>query len=202
MPNANKPRRTVYTLLLSVCLFLGILCACLLVALVLIGKHLSLQKQCENNVNLTNSVIEDEVISVTIKVNDVLNKEHDVYQSWRLPRDVRPLHYDLYLNPDLLTGVYTGSNNITFELKERRDHLIVNSFKLNVTNVKLYTSSGDDVKILEYHEDVVHQLQVVDLEETLAPGVYHMYMEYFGSLNDRIIGFYESFYKNNNGEKR
>lgn len=51
----RKTRRTVYTVLLSVCLFLGVICACLLVALVLIGKNLAAQSLLNNNNCSTNN---------------------------------------------------------------------------------------------------------------------------------------------------
>lgn len=206
MSNGSKTRRTVYTVLLSVCLFLGVICACLLVALILIGKNLALQNRCsDKSVNTNKSVTNDtseDVISVTIKVNDVLSKDNDIYQSWRLPRDAVPIHYDLFMNPNLTSGDYFGKNNITFKLNERRDHLIVNSFQLNITKVQLFGSDLEEIKILEFHEDLVHQLQVVDLEESLLPGVYYLYFEYTGSLKDRIVGFYESVYKDDNGKER
>lgn len=205
----SKRRRTVYTVLLSVCLFLGIICACLLVALVLIGKHLALQQHCivrqtiynatDNNtkVRLGDKSEDDSEISVKILVND--NK---VWNSpWRLPADVIPLDYNLSFNPNTTSGLFTGTNNVTISLKDRRDHLIVNSDRLNVTVVKLFDDKGAEIEILDHHGDEIHQLQVVDLEDSLEPGLYYLYFEFSGSLKN-YIGFYSSSYLDEHGNRR
>lgn len=232
----DSPRRTIYTLLLSICLFLGVVCAVLLVCLVLIGKNLALQARCKglgansnSNVNLSDILVSDKTlrsvepdeISVKINVGDLLsthsysnnnnllvssssnNNNNDYLQrGWRLPRDVSPQSYDVTIDPDLQTGLFSGKNNISIVVKDRRDHLIVHSYLLNITNVSVQTSGGEFLEILDYHEDKVHQLQVVDLEDPLQPGVYYLYFEFSGEMREKIVGIYSSVYYDGDGNKR
>lgn len=205
-----KRRKNVYTILLSVCLFLGVICACLLVALVLIGKNLALQKQCSDNVNPNlqsnndssskrDKSEDNSEISVKIHIND--KKDNAWPSGWRLPKDVQPLNYDVYLVPNFIEGVFTGRNNITINLKDRRNHLIVHSNLLNITTVRLFDGKGNEIEVLDHHADLIHQLHVVDLDDSLQPGLFYLYFEFGGNLTNRV-GFYRSSYHNEAGEQR
>lgn len=221
-----KPKSTVYTILLSVCLFLGVICACLLVALVLVGKHLALQGHClngtgertnralgspipenkNNRINHTttapNSIEDDDILDDEISVKIKSKKDESWRSGWRLPRSVAPSHYNLTINPDLSTGWFTGSNDITITVTEPRDHIIIHSHLLNITKIKL-SKHGKDVEILGHHEDLMHQLEVVDLVDTLKPGEYNLYVEFNGNMKNRVVGLYKShYYEPISGKKR
>lgn len=224
----NKHKRNLITFLLSVCLFLAVICACLLVALILIGKNLANIQQCNNNQNResvpnkfkhnhhNNSEIisvdsnekgafdgdfgDRRAISVKIKVNNKKNNDN-WSTAWRLPKDVIPKLYNLTLFPDMPNNRFKGINNMTILLKDSRNHIIFHSNKLNVTVVRLFTHVGQEIEVLDHHSDQIHQLYVVDLEDSIKRGVYYLYIEFEGPLTDKI-GLYRSVYTNQNGQQR
>lgn len=92
--------------------FLFVLCLCLLTALILIGKHSSAdllqhQKPAEK---IVKSVNFDEVKpNMSSKVISQL--------TFRLPRAIKPIHYDLFLRPDLKTHGFNGRVRINISVE-------------------------------------------------------------------------------------
>lgn len=233
----RKTRRTVYTVLLSVCLFLGVICACLLVALVLIGKNLAAQSLFNNcsTTTSTNEFFNDESlirnntisavdsetfndtlneISVKISVKDPTSRLLSTTSStilpepkWipgnRLPGDVKPLHYHLKIHPDLRTGLFNGTNNISIETQHPMDHFVLHGHQFNITDVHMYSAETDEqIDVINFHNDSFHQLWVVDLEDTLLPGTYWLILHFSGNMTGNRVGLYTSSYLDENDNRR
>lgn len=234
-------RRTVYTILLSVCLFLGVICACLLVALILIGRNLATQsliKDCQydnssapsttttNTKNSSESLndigfLSDESfsndtsneISVKIHLNTSKDDKTTKYFSttpiaeprpaWRLPRNVKPIHYDLFFHPDLISGHVTGKNNITIQITEPLDYIVVHGYLLNVSAAEVYSAeTNEKINVINFHNDSLHQFWIVDLEDTLKPGVYYLVFDFSSMMAGKRVGMYLSNYLDQNDNRR
>lgn len=171
---SEKPKRKsrkTFAVLLSCCLFLAIVCASLLAALVLIGKHI-VYNSAPRNVHQT-------------------SKDVPKYDHSRLPRDTFPITYDIVLKPDLNTGNFTGTVNITVNVTTTRKDLIVNSKNLNIESVTLLRD-GKERNVENVQENVVEEVLVIETREIIQPGIYYLYFKYNGSMKNKRVGLYRS----------
>lgn len=123
--------------------------------------------------------------------------------TFRLPKEVRPVHYDLFLHPDLEKGTFKGTVTITIDIADRRSHIALHQKDLEITAASLKTydpeesfNSGIDVPIKEYYTVEKLEELLVTFNEDLSPGSYNLTFEFKGALQpDKIVGFYSSTYK-------
>ncbi|XP_005182090.2 glutamyl aminopeptidase [Musca domestica] len=119
--------------------------------------------------------------------------------SFRLPKELRPLHYQLRLQPDLGTKTFLGSVTLRLEVQKPISFIPVHSKLLNVETKNVQQLNGDfqPVRCLtpsltyEYPE---FEYWITEFPEPLEVGFYSIDFAFNGSLVDRIVGFYQSSY--------
>ena len=79
-------------------------------------------------------------LSFVPKGNETISLE-EIDKKWesdyRLPQTTLPLHYDLYLFPNLEDDTFNGSVAISLDTKEPRDHFVVHVKNLNISDTQL-----------------------------------------------------------------
>ncbi|GIY37859.1 uncharacterized protein CEXT_664431 [Caerostris extrusa] len=123
----------------------------------------------------------------------------------RLPRSVVPDHYDLELQPFIYPGNFTfsGKVRILIRVLEATDNvtLHINNVTVREESVRLTGPNAPSLKSVS--EDKERQFFILHLGGELVAGHhYEVSMEYVGSLNDQLAGFYRSSYKDPQGETR
>lgn len=177
----RKPRKTV-VMLISCCLFLLIVSSCLLATLVLIGKHF-----------VYNSV-------KPAPKSEIFKQKRAIQH---LAEDVRPLHYDLTLMPNLETGEFKGKVNITLEISSARNNLMLHSKNLSVDTVEVMHVNGSmTVQVQNVEDRPMDEMIKILTKEVLGEGVYYVVLRYSGSMLNRIVGLYMSHYKNEANQSR
>lgn len=119
--------------------------------------------------------------------------------SFRLPRELKPLRYNLILQPDLKTKTFSGNVTIKLEVIKPISYIPVHSKFLTVETkeVKLLGSENKPERVLTPSLTFAHpQLEywVTEFAEPLEVGNYSLQLAFNGSLVDRIVGFYQSSY--------
>lgn len=117
---------------------------------------------------------------------------------YRLPESVKPLLYDLYLYPDLKTGLFRGKVNISIEILSETDTITVHSNFLSIDSVKV---SSENVKFALEKSYELLNIKKSD-SSTFKIGTENVEIEYNGDMKNRIVGLYTSSYKTSTGEKR
>ncbi|MGE0880236.1 MAG: M1 family metallopeptidase [Acidimicrobiia bacterium] len=112
---------------------------------------------------------------------------------YRLPRSVVPSRYDLVLEPDLVTGRFTGLVDIAVSIAEPTDTIVLNSLDLAIT------AASVDGEGVHTHVDGANERLVLRLDERLAVGPADIHLEFSGELNDKLRGFYRSTYTDDDG---
>ncbi|GJQ82073.1 hypothetical protein Trydic_g6945 [Trypoxylus dichotomus] len=190
-PQETKKRSKLVTLLLSCCLFEAVFSACLLAALILLGRHYLYNHTNSNNEIPTNNGNVSEFPNVAQEVKHKIN---------RLPREVIPIHYDITLTPNLESGNMTGRVNITVNIEKPRKTILLNSLNLAINHVHIIRWHGCLMipikSITPRKEEEI--LEIVP-QTQLRPGRYYIAIEYSGRMRDKIVGFYQSTY---NSESR
>ncbi|XP_075212816.1 aminopeptidase A-like [Lycorma delicatula] len=135
-----------------------------------------------------------------------LQKSSDSNREWekshRLPESVIPSTYSILLNPDLHAKIFYGQNNITFNLTENRNNIIIHSKGLNISKTELFDSSGDLVPLEQTFEYPDNEFWVVITQNQLIVGKYFLYLDFRGNLTGKIVGLYRSKYVAPDGTKR
>ena len=118
----------------------------------------------------------------------------------RLPRTVLPLHYDLYLHPDLETGLFSGKVSIEVDNQMPTHHFLVHTKYLDILCWKV-RKNGLEQPINEAFEYKPNEYFVIKMANSVSAGKYVIDLEFKGNLTRGIVGFYKSEYTNKGGVK-
>ncbi|KAF1984582.1 hypothetical protein K402DRAFT_422789 [Aulographum hederae CBS 113979] len=117
-----------------------------------------------------------------------------------LPKNVKPLHYHLTLEPNFETFEYEGEVVIDLDVVEDTTSISLNTLDLKIHSTKI--SSGSTVITsapdVSYNEDT--QTTKVSFKDTISAGSKATLTQKFtGTLNENMAGFYRSSYKGDDG---
>ncbi|XP_041710895.2 glutamyl aminopeptidase-like isoform X1 [Coregonus clupeaformis] len=134
------------------------------------------------------------------------------WKNFRLPDYVKPVHYDLHLEPDLTTDLYTGSVSVHLEVRRPTRHLwlhIRETFISAVPRLVLKTPQTQrdvTVAIKGCFEFKPQEYVVVEAAEELVATklneVYVLSLDFQGWLNGSLVGFYRVTYTENGAIKK
>ena len=113
-----------------------------------------------------------------------------------LPKNLKPIKYELFLKPDLNNFTFDGSLNFTFEVLEKTSKIILNSKELTISKCFLNNNI-----INNYEFEIETERVIFNIDEKLDKGTYNLKVEYQGILNDQMAGFYRSKYLDGDKEK-
>ena len=92
----------------------------------------------------------------------------------RLPQNVLPEHYDLYLFPELEEGMFSGKVDIHINSTEPRDYFMAHVKYLDIQQAKL-TRNGRDIDLMEAMEYKPNEFFVMRTAQTVPKGKYVMH---------------------------
>lgn len=113
-----------------------------------------------------------------------------------LPRSIVPVHYSLYLEPDLTRFIYTGRVKIDIEVIESTNTITLNS---NLLTIKSASVDSIDASRIEENKEKF-QLNLTYDNHFKAGTKLALCIDFEGEINDQMCGFYRSIYKNEEGE--
>jgi puromycin-sensitive aminopeptidase len=120
--------------------------------------------------------------------------------AYRLPRTVVPSHYSLVLAPDLANGVFEGTVDIDATVATATSTVSLNALDLEIRDAWLDVSGE---RFAVRHEiDVDNERLHLVVSPPLAPGPLRIHLEFGGSLNDRLRGFYRSSFVDDEGTEQ
>lgn len=135
-----------------------------------------------------------------------MNTESVPDLSFRLPKEVKPLHYDVYLHPDLEKGTFQGKVTILIDVLDRRSYIALHQKDLNITSTALNTYDREEnfeFELLDLIQIPKYEMFVVPTKNELHTGLYNLSFEFNGALQpDKIVGFYSSKYKDSQNRTR
>jgi aminopeptidase N len=117
----------------------------------------------------------------------------------KLPKDVVPRHYSLYLRPDLEKLVTTGKIEIEIEALKPSREIVLNALDLEISAAAI---TKEKKKIsLEPKANTEAQTVTFSLPEALTPGKYTLNIEFTGHLREQAQGLYYVRYATEAGKK-
>lgn len=125
------------------------------------------------------------------------------WKNFRLPDYVKPVHYDLHLEPDMVRDTYTGTVDIQVELRQPTRHLwlhIRETFLSATPKLKVLNSQEEqrEVEVKRCFEYKPEEYVVVEATEELPANkegeLYVLTLDFQGWLNGSLVGFYSVVY--------
>ena len=117
---------------------------------------------------------------------------------FRLPRHVLPVRYELRLEPDLAGAAFHGHVTIAVTVVRPTDVIIFNSLELAIENAVVEDAAGGRQSASIALDEPLQRCGLT-VAQPLAPGQWRLHIEFRGTLNDKLRGFYRSTYKDQNG---
>ena len=120
---------------------------------------------------------------------------------FRLPQNVRPLKYNISLEPDLETFTFAGVMHIDLEINTPTNRVVMNAAELDINSALIHqenqTMNSSSVSLDEEAETVTFEFR-----NPLLPGRATINIEFNGTLNENLCGFYRSKYTLPDGTER
>ncbi|RGP77469.1 aminopeptidase [Fusarium longipes] len=136
--------------------------------------------------------------------NDVTSASLDIRRGRQvLPKNVKPLHYDLTLEPNFETFKYEGTVIIDFDVVEDSTSIALNTVDLEIheTLIEANGATVSSSPTLDYDKD--SQTTTITFDKTIPAGQKARLTQRFtGILNDDMAGFYRSSYKDEQGNTK
>ncbi|KAM0895716.1 hypothetical protein ACQ4PT_023655 [Festuca glaucescens] len=110
----------------------------------------------------------------------------------RLPRFAAPHHYELRLRPDLVACTFSGSVAITVAVSASTRFLVLNAADLSINSASIRFQALAPTEVVFFKEDGV---LVLGFAKPLPFGEGVLKMDFTGTLNDQMRGFYRSKYQ-------
>ena len=110
---------------------------------------------------------------------------------------VLPIHYDLTFEPNLNNFTFTGKEIIDIKISKPTRIISLNSAELKIKDC--YILSNDQKINAKTKLDEKNELLTITIPRKITHTA-KIFIDYTGILNDRLVGFYRSQYKDKNGK--
>ena len=120
-------------------------------------------------------------------------------ETYRLPRHARPHRYELTLRPDLDRARFDGQVVVDLEVLEATTRLVLHAVDLDIAATRLDTAGGSSVEpTLE--PIPAEQMLALVFDQPVPVGRHLLTIDFAGSLNDKLRGFYRSTFRDHDGK--
>lgn len=129
------------------------------------------------------------------------NKMPDKKPFQRLPNSIIPVNYNIRLKPNLTNFTFEGTEKIELDVKTATSEIILNSVDIVISKA-LLSVCGKDVEASEINYIPEEEKAVFISSQELPVGQCYLHLDFTGTLNDKMKGFYRSKYNTPDGEER
>lgn len=112
----------------------------------------------------------------------------------KLPKDVVPLDYKIHIVPDLSAFTFSGTEEITLDVRSATRKIMLNAHQISIDAATL-SGPGERAQTLEPQLDAGQQTLTFALPRQLAKGQYTLSLRYRGTINRSAQGLYYDRYK-------
>ena len=114
----------------------------------------------------------------------------------RLPKYIKPTHYALHICPNIRDFTFDGLVIIDIEIKQDVNKIALHTKELHIASIELNN------KEQEYEYNTEKEIVIIKLSDYVQPGKYTLQIKYKGEINDRMEGFYRSYYTDSDNTKK
>lgn len=118
----------------------------------------------------------------------------------QLPRTAVPHHYAITVTPHAERLTFDGTVGIDLEVIKATPELVLNAADLKLASATLRPAGGGAAISARVGLDADAQTATLTFPQTLAPGAYHLAIDYSGVIHTQANGFFALDYKNAEGK--
>lgn len=136
------------------------------------------------------------------------NGEPFPWKDIRLPENISPLSYDIFLHPNISQRIFSGNVKIKLKILKETDKIIlhIKNMKLMSDNDKIQVKSvksNINLKVVKVLEFVKYNQLYIQVDQNMKINEeYEMVIKFEAELVKKLSGFYLSSYTSKNGEVR
>ena len=119
-----------------------------------------------------------------------------------LPTNVKPVKYDITLEPDFSAFTFMGSETIRIEVLSPTTSITLNSIEIAIQSCSVTPSGGEELAAQSISFDEEAETATFEFGAELPAGEATLAIEFTGELNDKLRGFYRSTYTDIDGNER
>jgi aminopeptidase 2 len=120
-----------------------------------------------------------------------------------LPKNVKPTHYDLTLEPNFETFKYDGEVTIDLDVVEDTKSISLNTLEIDIHETKVTSGIETITSSPKVTTDEASQTTKIEFDHKIPAGSKaKLYHKFTGTLNDKMAGFYRSSYKDESGNDK
>jgi len=142
--------------------------------------------------------------AATLSIDEDLENDLSTV-NYRLPDNVVPVHYNIGLIPYIEKDNFTfdGKSHIIIEIRRASQNISLHALDLiiNETATSLISNDTDIYAPTMHNYDNKTEILTLYFNDKLSPGIYSLYIQFIGILNDELHGFFRTSYTNEKGEK-
>ncbi|NIA55214.1 M1 family metallopeptidase [Massilia sp. TW-1] len=120
----------------------------------------------------------------------------------QLPRTAVPTHYQISLAPDAATATFSGRAVVTINVTKPTSALTLNAADLTFAKVTLTPAAGGAGRDATVNIDAEAQTATFTFAQPVAPGLYHLAMDYSGVIGTQAVGLFSLDYPGADGKKQ
>ncbi|CAL7935733.1 unnamed protein product [Xylocopa violacea] len=128
---------------------------------------------------------------------------------YRLPKTFSPLRYNIFLSPHFEKD-FKFDGSVQIEMKRAANYvsrIVVHAHELDINSLSVYeknsnSSEKSELKVSSTEQNKETQMLSIFLENFVQSDMVDLYINFTGTLNDNMEGFYRSYYTNSAGEIR
>ncbi|GBP93593.1 Glutamyl aminopeptidase [Eumeta japonica] len=115
---------------------------------------------------------------------------------YRLPRNVIPYHYRLYLDPDVNEKRFGGNVTIKVKVSKSTETIALHSNKLNIRKVAVKSNTNLIPVQSAISTSDKREFLIINLDQRISSGNYTIEIQFDGRMDKGIVGLYASTLRN------
>src|SRR3989338_3777353 len=116
-----------------------------------------------------------------------------------LPEDVKPIHYDIELTPDLEKFTFAGKVNIDVVIHRPTSKITLHAADLKILSAEAFGEFASFKPVKTTHDKKMETV-TLDFKTKLGTDIRCLEIKFQGELNNKMHGFYRTSYELN-GQK-
>jgi aminopeptidase N len=120
----------------------------------------------------------------------------------QLPRGVIPTHYQVSLTPDAASASFGARTVVTINIAKATSTITLNAADLKFSRVTLAPAAGGADREASVAVDAEAQTATFTFAQPVAPGMYHLAMDYTGVIGTQAVGLFSLDYPGADGKRQ